>query len=82
MNAVLRHLIERFPRYQTIIDELTSANTAFDSLCREYGEVSEEIEQLESRADAMDMVAADAAKRRRVALEQELLAIMEQNVRV
>ena len=82
MSAVIRHLMKRFPQFETIIDELISTNTSFDELCREYGELNEHLENLDSRVDPVDADKAENMRRRRAALEEEMLLIMEANARV
>ncbi len=82
MSAVVRHLMERFPQFETIIDELITTNTSFDELCREYGEINEHLDGLQVETDPADADKADQMRHRRAALEEEMLLIMEANARV
>jgi len=82
MTEAIRNLVKRFPHFEDIIDELSTANPGFDALCREFSEVGDRIGRLNARIDPADRVRAMALNRRRAELETEMLAMMEANIRL
>lgn len=80
MADTLQQVIARFPEHEATLRALSGSHTGFDVLCRQFGEVSEALEQLgPGAAEGRD--AADL-RRRRTALEEALIALVQQTARV
>ena len=73
----MERLLARFPDFEEVIHELIGSNDTFDRLCHEYSEVAQ---RLDATGDA-EPEGEDLATRKS-ALEEEMLAIMQANVRV
>ena len=74
-----QHAKERFPRRAEAIERLSRSNPDFDGLCHEYGRVVEELQALGNSARTDAFPEAEKLKKRRVALEEELLLYMDSN---
>lgn len=81
MSAKLHAVIESFPRFEALVRELSGTNPEFESLCHQYGEVTEALHDLEQSPDAETESRAGELKRRRSALADELHALMSANMR-
>lgn len=77
----IRRVIQRFPEHEESIRELHVTNTGFETLCDRHHRVSEEIDELQKQggAGAEDL---DNLKRRRVALEEEIMGILDAGTRM
>lgn len=73
----IRDLIERFPEDEGSVRELIKRDSMFDGLCEEYRKITDELHRLERVRGPGDMAEAEGLKRRRVAVEEELLTKME-----
>ena len=82
MAAGKTQLLNRFPGLRKLIDDLFDSNRNFNDLCREYGEVTQQIDRLSDMEDPGVHQQALGLRRRRDHLETELRAMMEQNTRV
>jgi uncharacterized protein YdcH (DUF465 family) len=80
MSKGLRHLIERFPEHEAALETLSGSSANFDTLCAEYGEMANRLNRLTKGGEPGRE--ADELRRRRAAIEDELLAMMQQNARV
>jgi len=74
-----RHATERFPQRAEAIERLSRSNPDFDDLCHEYGRAVEELRALENSTRTDAFPEAEKIKKRRVALEEELLLYMDSN---
>ena len=81
MSDDRQQVLDRFPDYRQRIMVLFDTSANFDSLCREYGSLSEAIGRLEGSSEPNAEVEAEDLRRRRAALEDELLAMMHQTAR-
>ena len=82
MSDRLQPVFDRFPGRETEVRDLCAANTAFSALCRAYCELEERLGHLEEVTVMSDPGAGQALRRRRAAMLQEILALMQQNQRV
>lgn len=80
MSSKAEHLLKRFPDLKSKILELIQTNDAFEALAHRHGEVSDRLSRF-SKDEAEESVEADELRRRRAALEEEMMIIMEQNFR-
>ncbi len=76
-----RQLLDRFPGLGRRITDLYDTSANFNGLCREYGSLSEAIGRLEGSTEPNAEAEAEGLRRRRAALEDELLAMMQQTAR-
>jgi len=74
-----QHAKERFPHRAEAIERLSQSNPDFDDLCHQYGRVVEDLRALGNSARTDAYPEAEKLKRRRVALEEELLLYMDSN---
>jgi len=81
MSKKLHAVIQTFPELEGLVRELSGTNPDFESLCHEYGKVTESLNGLEQGAEADTESRAAALKRRRNALADELHAMMSANMR-
>ena len=70
------HLITRFPHHADMIRNLSETNPGFSALCDDYGRV---VDGLAGREEAEHIPEIAELKRRRSALEEELLLAIESN---
>ena len=70
------HLITRFPHHADMIRNLNETNPGFSALCDDYGQV---VDSLRGRESAEDIPEVTELKKRRTALEEELLLTIESN---
>ncbi len=82
MTDPTKRIIARFPEYQRTIVSMREPGSNFNTLCHEYEEVEDELNRLEASSEADAEARADRLRQRRDALEQELLAMMQQTQRV
>lgn len=81
MSSKLKAVVETFPQYEELVRELSGTNLEFESLCHQYGDVTEALQRLEQTADAKGDSDALELRRRRSALADELHALMSANAR-
>jgi len=77
----IRHLIGRFPDREDDIRELWQSNAAFESLAHRHSEVSERLHSLSGQG-AEPHRETEELRQRQVALEEEMLIIIDQSSRV
>ena len=82
MADQLNPLYERFPGREDEIRELYASNNAFNGLCRVFCELEAQLGRLEGSATVADPGEAESLRHRQSALAQEMLALMQQNIRV
>ena len=82
MTDPTKRIVERFPDMRERIHTLNEPGSNFNALCHEYGQVADELGRTEASRDADSAQQADRLRRRRDALEQQLLAMMQQSQRV
>lgn len=71
-----------FPVFAQRIRELSGNNSNFDALCKDFERAKDGLARLEGSAEPDAEVRAETLRRRCADLEQELLTIMQQNIRV
>ena len=82
MESRIRHLIERFPERTDIIRTLNETNTKFKDLLGDHHDVSEELAKMK-RADKESEAGKQAElEQRKVALEEELILLMQAHQRI
>ena len=82
MKDPIQHAIDRFPHHEEIIRELGGSNANFNSVCQALGAAHAELSTLEGSTKADASLRAEQARRRCADLETELLAMVQQNMRV
>lgn len=75
-EAILK-FVERFPENQDAIHELRQTNPAFDVLCEEYNVVGSKLEKLMQTKDSDASTRMNSLRARRVAIEEELITVIE-----
>jgi uncharacterized protein YdcH (DUF465 family) len=73
----VRSIIARFPENEEAVRELIEENRDFDALCEEYANISKELEDLAKLEGPEVAVQADGLRKRRMAIEEELLTTIE-----
>ena len=73
----IRNLIARFPEDERTVRELIRNDRDFNALCDEYAEIDKELQRLAKLKDPTAAVEADGLQKRRMAVEEELLTLME-----
>jgi uncharacterized protein YdcH (DUF465 family) len=73
----IRNIITRFPEDETAIRDLIRKDRGFDALCQEYADTAKELEKLMKQMDPDAATQADGLRQRYVAVEEELLTIIE-----
>jgi uncharacterized protein YdcH (DUF465 family) len=73
------HLQDRFPEHAEAIDALSHADSAFDELVHRYGDVVERLRDLASAPKAATPEEVADLKKRRTAIEEELLLMINSN---
>jgi uncharacterized protein YdcH (DUF465 family) len=82
METRIRHLIERFPERTDMIKALSDTNAKFKDLLGDHHDVSEELAKMK-RADKESEAGKQAElERRKVALEEELILLMQAHQRI
>lgn len=82
MADQLKPLYERFPGREEEIRELYASNNAFNGLCQLFCELEAQLSRLEEDGTLADPGEGEALRHRQSALAQEMLALMQQNIRV
>jgi uncharacterized protein YdcH (DUF465 family) len=72
---MMHHVLTRFPEHSAVIEVLSQTNRAFEDMCHRYGHIVERLGKL----DPSSTEEADALKKRRLALEEELLLTINSN---
>lgn len=73
----IRSLMVRFPEDEATVRSMIRHDHYFDALCQEYGDIGRELDNTSDTPDAEAAAAlADALRKRRTAIEEELLTIM------
>lgn len=80
MSDKKQTVIDRFPELASKIHRLFETKPNFNALCHEYGEVTEALHRLEGSAEAIGE--AQDLRRRRADLDEAMLAMMQQSVRI
>lgn len=81
MAEPLQSDLDRFPEYQREVRLLREVSAQFDLLCRECEQLEGRLHRLANLADPESDHEAGRLRRRRAALEQEMLAMMQQSQR-
>lgn len=81
MSKKLHAVIQTFPEFEQLVRELSGTNPEFESLCHEYGKVTERLHGLEQMPEADTEAKRTELKHRRSALGDELHAMMSANMR-
>jgi len=81
MSSKLHAVIETFPKFEKLVNELSGTNPEFESLCHRYGEVTEALHKLEQVPNPERDSKAGELKHRQSALADQLHALMSANMR-
>jgi uncharacterized protein YdcH (DUF465 family) len=73
----VRSIIARFLENEEAVRQLIEENRDFDFLCQEYANVGKELEDLAKLEGPEVAVQADGLRKRRMAIEEELLTTIE-----
>lgn len=73
----IRSLMARFPEDEATVRSMIRHDHYFDALCQEYGDIGREFDNTSDTPDAEAAALADALRKRRTAIEEELLTIIE-----
>jgi len=73
----IRNLLARFPEDERAVREMIRNHPDFDALCEEYAEIDKELKRLVQLKDAAAAAQSDSLQKRRMAIEEELLTLME-----
>ena len=82
MNEGKQTLSQRFPEFAQQIRKLSGNNLNFDALCSDLEQAKDGLARLEGSVEPDAEIRAETLRLRCADLEQELLAIMQQNIRV
>lgn len=77
-----KHLDLVVSRLRNMLTRVSAKDPDFDDLCVRHATVTEEIRKLNPGTDPSDAQRDDQLRRRRAALEDEMLAIMQSNTRI
>jgi uncharacterized protein YdcH (DUF465 family) len=77
MKETIRHLMERFPERAEVIKALSETNARFKDLISDHHEVSEELGKIKLADRESEFSKKDDLERRRAALEEELILLMQ-----
>lgn len=77
-----KHMDIVLSRFRNMLSRISSTDPDFDDLCARHAEVTAQIRKLNPDVDPSDADRDGELRRRRAALEQEMFAIMQANVRV
>ena len=73
----IRTLLERFSEDEAAVRMIIQRDRYFDTLCQEYAEIGREIDAVGEVTDPERASLADALRKRRIAIEEELLTKIE-----
>jgi uncharacterized protein YdcH (DUF465 family) len=73
------HVLDRFPEHAKAIEDLGLVNAAFEALTHRYGDVIERLRNLNSSSEKSMGDETELLKKRKVALEEELLLMINSN---
>ncbi len=73
----IRNIIARFPEDEDAIRDMIRKDRAFNALCQEYADTSNELERLGKLKNPEAVIQANGLRNRRVAIEEELLTTIE-----
>jgi uncharacterized protein YdcH (DUF465 family) len=76
---MIHHVLARFPEHSETIESLKQTNPAFEELCHRYGHVVERLLGLGPAAKTDSLPEAQDLRKRRVALEEELMLAINSN---
>ena len=83
MTELDPRIVERFREFEGTLRALWEGNTQFNAKVHQYTEVADGIARVQGSASEADAEQElDTLRSRRAALEDELLALIHQNVRV
>jgi uncharacterized protein YdcH (DUF465 family) len=77
MTDPMRRIIEQFPEKIDVIRQLRQTNSKFENLCQEYGIVNDRLDALTQAQSTVAPATASALRKRRIALEEEILMRIE-----
>jgi uncharacterized protein YdcH (DUF465 family) len=76
------HLDVVLSRFRNLLTRITAKDADFDDLCAKHAEATAEIRRLKPESDPRDADLDGELRRRRAALEEQMLAIMQANTRL
>ncbi|MCG8354657.1 MAG: hypothetical protein MI920_03715 [Kiloniellales bacterium] len=83
MDNLDPRVVERFREFEATLRGLWESNTHFNAKVHDFVEVADRIGRVEGTAAEADAAQElDSLRHRRAALEDELMAMIQQNVRV
>jgi uncharacterized protein YdcH (DUF465 family) len=77
MTDPIHKIIEQFPEKIDVIRQLQQTNSNFENLCQEYGIVNDKLDALTQAKSTAAPATASALRKRRIALEEEILTRIE-----
>ena len=82
MQERFRHMIERFPEQTDILKTLDETNARFKDLIGDHHEVSEELASMKTADKESEASRKAQLEQRRMALEEELILLMQGHQRI
>ena len=82
MQERFRHMIERFPEQTDILKALDETNARFKDLIGDHHEVSEELASMKTADKESEASRKAQLEQRRMALEEELILLMQGHQRI
>lgn len=76
------HLDLVLSRLRNVLTQVASEDVDFNDLCVQHAEITAEIRRLNPDVDPAEADRDRALRRRRAALEDEMFAVMQANIRV
>lgn len=76
MTHTPHELADEFPEHKAKIHDLRQANAHFAKLADEYHAANREVHRMETRVEAVDETTEHAARKRRLALKDEIAAML------
>jgi len=76
MTHTPHELADEFPEHKDRIHELRLNNAHFAKLADAYHDVNREVHRMETRVEAVDEATEEIARKRRLALKDEIAAML------
>ncbi|MDH3282559.1 MAG: DUF465 domain-containing protein [Gammaproteobacteria bacterium] len=78
----LRSILEALPQHEDSLIDLAKTNPEFDSLCQNFGHADAELRELEQSPEADAESRRGELKRRRAALQDEIVRALTASARI
>ncbi len=76
MTHTPHELVDEFPEHKDRIHELRLANAHFAKLADAYHDINRTVHRMETRVEAVDEATEEDARKRRLALKDEIAAML------